>query len=83
MCRRSITVVPAGARTYMLQRCQLLNAPPRHPSGGYLGAWADQGVLLLNAVLTVEKGRADSHAGQVHSLLPFLHLHLFLFDFIF
>lgn len=30
---------------------------------GYLGAWALQGVLLLNSVLTVEQGRAASHQG--------------------
>lgn len=31
---------------------------------GFLKAWADQGVLLLNSVLTVEAGRAASHQGQ-------------------
>ena len=31
------------------------------PSHGCLEAWAKQGVLLLNAVLTVEEGRAGSH----------------------
>ena len=30
---------------------------------GDLSAWAAQGVLLLNAVLTVERGRAGAHAG--------------------
>lgn len=30
----------------------------------YLQAWAEQGVLLLNAVLTVEQGNANSHQGQ-------------------
>lgn len=30
---------------------------------GCLTSWARQGVLLLNAVLTVEAGNADSHAG--------------------
>lgn len=35
--------------------------PPRH---GYLMHWARQGVLLLNAVLTVERGRAGSHQGK-------------------
>ncbi|GGK31767.1 uracil-DNA glycosylase [Deinococcus malanensis] len=35
--------------------------PPRH---GYLRAWAEQGVLLLNAVLTVRAGEANSHAGK-------------------
>ncbi len=33
-------------------------APPGH---GYLTNWADQGVLLLNAVLTVRDGQAASH----------------------
>lgn len=31
------------------------------PKHGYLQAWAEQGVLLLNATLTVEAGRAGSH----------------------
>lgn len=34
---------------------------PRH---GNLEHWADQGVLLLNATLTVEQGRAGSHQNQ-------------------
>lgn len=32
------------------------------PLHGYLQSWADQGVLLLNTVLTVEAGQAHSHA---------------------
>lgn len=31
------------------------------PSHGHLGKWAAQGVLLLNAILTVRKGEAASH----------------------
>jgi uracil-DNA glycosylase len=31
------------------------------PAHGNLGSWADQGVLLLNATLTVEDGKANSH----------------------
>ncbi|XP_065648326.1 uracil-DNA glycosylase-like isoform X2 [Hydra vulgaris] len=31
------------------------------PNHGYLLGWAKQGVLLLNAVLTVEEGKANSH----------------------
>jgi uracil-DNA glycosylase len=31
---------------------------------GYLQSWADQGVLLLNAVLTVEQGNANAHQGK-------------------
>ena len=36
-----------------------LGIPPS-PDGN-LTAWAEQGVLLLNTVLTVEKGKANSH----------------------
>ena len=32
------------------------------PQHGYLKSWAEQGVLLLNTVLTVERGQAHSHA---------------------
>jgi uracil-DNA glycosylase len=35
--------------------------PPGH---GSLEAWADRGVLLLNACLTVRAGQAGSHAGK-------------------
>lgn len=31
------------------------------PNTGYLKSWADQGVLLLNTVLTVRAGEANSH----------------------
>lgn len=31
------------------------------PSHGYLKQWAERGVLLLNAVLTVRRGQANSH----------------------
>ena len=31
------------------------------PDHGHLQSWADQGVLLLNTVLTVEQGQAHSH----------------------
>lgn len=34
------------------------------PSHGYLQHWAEQGVLLLNSVLTVEQARAGSHQGR-------------------
>jgi len=34
------------------------------PGHGYLMSWAQQGVLLLNAVLTVEAGNAGSHQGK-------------------
>lgn len=58
--------VPAGQRIppslrnidVELQR-DLGLAPPAH---GHLGAWARQGVLLLNTTLTVEDGQPASHA---------------------
>jgi uracil-DNA glycosylase len=34
------------------------------PAHGCLDYWADQGVLLLNSVLTVERGDAASHQGK-------------------
>jgi uracil-DNA glycosylase len=34
------------------------------PDHGELTGWAEQGVLLLNATLTVEAGQAGSHQGQ-------------------
>ena len=34
------------------------------PTHGNLQAWAGQGVLLLNAVLTVERGQANAHQGK-------------------
>lgn len=36
-------------------------APPDH---GCLQPWAERGVLLLNAVLTVERGNAGAHQGK-------------------
>ncbi|OAF69343.1 hypothetical protein A3Q56_02937 [Intoshia linei] len=36
----------------------------KKPKHGYLLNWAKQGVLLLNAVLTVEASKANSHAGK-------------------
>jgi uracil-DNA glycosylase len=45
------------------------DVPGGNPQGhlgdsGLLTGWADQGVLLLNAVLTVERGQAGAHRGQ-------------------
>ncbi|MBT2687353.1 uracil-DNA glycosylase [Bacillus sp. ISL-47] len=34
------------------------------PNNGYLLKWAKEGVLLLNTVLTVRKGKAHSHKGK-------------------
>lgn len=34
------------------------------PNHGYLEHWAKQGVLMLNTVLTVREGKANSHRGK-------------------
>ncbi|MCF6202893.1 MAG: uracil-DNA glycosylase [Methylococcaceae bacterium] len=39
-----------------------LGIPP--VNHGYLDSWAEQGVLLLNAVLTVEASKANAHQGK-------------------
>jgi uracil-DNA glycosylase len=36
----------------------------RIPNNGYLAPWAEQGVMLLNAVLTVRDGQPNSHRGK-------------------
>ena len=41
-----------------------LNLPPEDFKHGHLKVWADQGVLLLNSVLSVESGLAASHQGK-------------------
>ena len=38
------------------------------PNNGYLVKWAEQGVLLLNTVLTVRQGEANSHKGKDGSI---------------
>ncbi len=35
-----------------------------HNTSGYLQPWAEQGILLLNSVLTVEAGKPNSHQGK-------------------
>ena len=39
------------------------------PEDGYLQKWAEQGVLLLNAVLTVREHAANSHRGKGWEIL--------------
>lgn len=54
--------VPPSLRNIFLElRADLGCAPPAH---GNLERWARQGVLLLNAVMSVEGGRPASHAGR-------------------
>jgi uracil-DNA glycosylase len=37
---------------------------PAPDNGGLLTPWADRGVLLINTVLTVRRGDANSHKGK-------------------
>lgn len=46
------------------------------PLHGCLQHWADQGVLLLNSVLSVEQGRAAAHAGQGWEIFTDKIIHL-------
>lgn len=56
-----IRIPPSLVNIYKEMEADLGIPPARH---GYLESWAKQGVLLLNSVLTVERGLAASHQGQ-------------------
>lgn len=56
--RPGVALPPSLVNIYRELEQDLEIAMPAH---GCLTAWADQGVLLLNSVLTVERGRAASH----------------------
>jgi uracil-DNA glycosylase len=56
-----VNVPPSLINIYKELERDLNIAPPQH---GCLEPWAQQGVLLLNAVLTVEQGKAGSHQGK-------------------
>jgi uracil-DNA glycosylase len=53
---------PPSLRNIFKELQRDLGLPPA--TGGHLGAWAQQGVLLLNTSLTVEDGLAGSHAAK-------------------
>lgn len=52
---------PSLVNIYKEMDADLGIPPARH---GFLEHWAEQGVLLLNSVLTVEEGRAAAHQGK-------------------
>ncbi|QDZ08786.1 uracil-DNA glycosylase [Sphingomonas panacisoli] len=52
---------PSLVNIYKEMEADLGIPPARH---GFLEHWAEQGVLLLNAVLTVQMGLAASHQGR-------------------
>lgn len=56
-----VRIPPSLVNIYKELQSDLGIAPARH---GFLEHWAQQGVLLLNSVLTVEEARAASHQGQ-------------------
>ena len=59
--RPGVRVPPSLINIYKEIEDDLGIRPPRH---GFLEHWAEQGVLLLNSVLTVERGLAASHQGR-------------------
>lgn len=59
--RPGVKVPPSLQNIYKEIHAELGHPIPRH---GDLTPWADQGVLLLNSVLSVECGRAGSHQGR-------------------
>ena len=59
--RRGVPPPPSLQNVYKELQSDLGIPPARH---GDLTTWARQGVLLLNAVLTVRAGEAYSHKGQ-------------------
>lgn len=58
--KRGITPPPSLKNIFKEIQSELGIAPPNH---GELTSWAKQGVLMLNNVLTVRAGQANSHKG--------------------
>ena len=59
--KRPVPPPPSLANIFKELKSDLDLDPPKH---GDLSAWADQGVLLLNSVLTVRAHSAASHANK-------------------
>ncbi len=59
--RSGVRIPPSLVNIYKELERDLGIIPARH---GHLEHWARQGVLLLNSVLTVERGLAASHQGK-------------------
>jgi len=59
--RRGCTIPPSLRNIFEELRADCGVPAPTH---GDLSAWAAQGVLLLNAVLTVREGQPNSHRGR-------------------
>lgn len=59
--QKGVAIPPSLQNIYRELQDDLGFAPPSH---GYLKKWADEGVLLLNTVLTVRERQPASHRGQ-------------------
>jgi uracil-DNA glycosylase len=59
--QKGVKPPPSLVNIYKEMKSDLGVDPPKH---GNLESWANQGVLLLNSVLTVEANSAASHAGK-------------------
>jgi uracil-DNA glycosylase len=59
--QKGVRPPPSLMNIYKEMKADLGFDPPHH---GHLSCWAAQGVLLLNAVLTVERGKAAAHQGK-------------------
>lgn len=59
--QKGVAIPPSLKNIYQELHDDIGFVPPRH---GCLTEWADRGVLLLNSVLTVEKGKPASHQGK-------------------
>lgn len=57
----NVTVPPSLRNIYKELEADLGYTPVKH---GYLKSWAEEGVLLLNSVLTVREGQSHSHKGK-------------------
>jgi uracil-DNA glycosylase len=57
--RKGVTVPPSLVNMYKELKADLDIDPPGH---GFLEQWAEQGLLMLNASLTVEAGKPMSHS---------------------
>ncbi|MBQ8606031.1 MAG: uracil-DNA glycosylase [Clostridia bacterium] len=64
--KKGVEPPPSLKNIYKELEADLGIAPPSH---GYLQKWADEGVLLLNTVLTVRAGAAASHRGKGWEIL--------------
>ena len=59
--KKGVATPPSLVNIYKELKTDMEITPPTH---GHLISWAEQGVLLLNNVLTVEASKAGSHHGK-------------------